>query len=209
MESKDLNKKDIENNSNIEEEKQVENNDSQEEVKADVKKTSKKWLSSKKDKKIKELEEKVEELKNDYLRSRADFDNYRKRKEKEVIQTRERAVSSFVIDLLPSIDNFEMSLKMTDNKEMFIKGVEMIHKNLIDTLKANKFEEFVPNEGDDFDPYMHDPVLIEDNTKEPGKVVAVLRKGFLHKENVLRPARVQVVKEKESQPVEEDSKKEE
>ncbi len=53
---------------------------------------------------------------------------------------------------------------MTNNTEMFIKGVEMIHQNMNNTLKEHKFEEFSPNQSDTFDPYLHDPILIEDKT---------------------------------------------
>ena len=85
---------------------------------------------------------------------------------------------------------------MTENKEMFIKGVEMIHKNLIDTLKAHNFEEFEVYEGEQFDPYLHEPVLIEDQSRKSGEIVGILKKGIKHKGNVVRAAKVQVVKEK-------------
>lgn len=146
---------------------------------------------------IAELEKQLEESKSEYLRTYADFDNYRKRKEVETLEIKDRAVINFVLELLPSIDNFEMSLKMTDNKEMFIKGVEMIHANLIDTLKEHKFEEYMPKEGEEFNPHKHDPILIEDKTKEPGRVLAVIKKGYLYKSKIIRPARVQVVKQEE------------
>ena len=154
-----------------------------------------KLKKEKKANKVEELEKQVADLKNDYLRSIADFDNFRKRKEKEMISVRERVLIDFVLDILPSIDNFEMSLKMTDNKEMFIKGVEMIHTNLINTLKDNKFEEFEPKIDEEFNPHMHDPVLIEDKTKEAGKVITILKKGYKFKDTIVRPARVQVVKQ--------------
>ena len=141
---------------------------------------------------IKELEKLVIELKTDKLRTLADFENYRKRKDNEVIEARDRAIVNFVIDLLPAIDNFEMSLKMTDNKDMFIKGVEMIHKNLIDTLKEHKIEEFEVEEGEEFNPIRHDPVLIEDENSDEGKVLGIIKKGYIHKDKVIRPARVKV-----------------
>ena len=161
----------------------------------------KKKKLNKSDVKIKELELKAKELENDYLRSRAEFENFRKRKEKELEEARDRAIISFVEDLLPAIDNFEMSLKMTDNKEMFIKGVEMIHKNLLDTLKQHHFEEFFPIIGEDFNPHLHDPQLIENREHEPGRILGVVKKGFKRKDKVVRPARVQV----SANPNEEDS----
>jgi molecular chaperone GrpE len=161
------------------------------------KENKKKEKKLSKNDKIKELEQQVEELKNDNLRCRADFENFRKRKEKELNETREKAVVNFVLDILPSIDNFESSLKMTDNKEMFIKGVEMIHKNLIDTLKENHFIEFEPQIDEEFDPYHHDPVLIEDKSKKPGSISEILQKGYKYKDKVVRPARVKIVKHEE------------
>ena len=148
--------------------------------------------------KIKELEAKLEESQNDFLRSRADFENFRKRKEKEIEETRDRAIISFVQDILPSIDNFELSLKMTDNKEMFIKGVEMILKNLLDTLKDHHFEEFEPKLGESFDPLLHEPLLIEDNEAESGKILGVVKKGVTRKDSLVRAAKVKVKKEEES-----------
>ena len=156
------------------------------------KNTTKKKTTDKQ--KIEELKTHIRELQNDFLRSRADYDNFKKRVEKEKAEIRDKTIINFVLDILPAIDNFEMSLKMTENKEMFVKGVEMIHKNLIDTLKEHKIEGFDALEGDLFDSNLHDPILIEDNTKEANKVICSIKKGFKHKENVIRPARVQVPK---------------
>lgn len=145
--------------------------------------------------KILKLEDEVKELKTEKLRSLAEFSNFRKRKEQELIDARDRTISNFVLDLLPSIDNFEMSLKMTDNPEMFIKGVQMIHDNLISTLKEHKIIEFLPKVGENFDPLKHDPIVVEDEKAEPGKVLSIVKKGFIHKNKILRPSRVNVKKE--------------
>lgn len=150
-----------------------------------------------KDEIIKNLTNTIQELKADNLRARADYENFRKRKEQEVLATRDRTIVSFVEEILPSIDNFEMSLKMTENQPMFVKGVEMIHKNLIDTLIEHKFEEFSALEGEDFNVDLHDPVLVEDETKKEGKVITTLRKGYKRNGLVVRPARVQIPKPKE------------
>ena len=147
--------------------------------------------------KVEQLKKDLEITKTDHLRVLADFENFRTRNQKELVEKIDRAVADFVMDLLPAIDNFEMSLKMTDNKEMFIKGVEMIHKNLIDTLKEHHFEEFEPVKGENFDPYLHEPLLIEDDNKKPGEIVGIIKKGFKHNDKIIRPARVQVVKDKE------------
>lgn len=163
--------------------------------------TEKKTSSKKQEKpnknleKVQELEKQIEELKNDYLRSVADFENYKKRKEKEILEIKDKAIVDFVLEILPSIDNFEMSLKMTENKEMFIKGVEMIHKNLNESLKTHKIEEFIAKENDNFDPHLHEPILVENKNKKAGTIIATIKKGYKHKNQVIRPALVQVVKE--------------
>lgn len=162
--------------------------------KASAKATKKKSTKTDGNSKTKELEKQVAELKNDYLRSRADYENFRKRVEKEKLEIRDRAIVDFVLDILPAIDNFEMSLKMSDNQEMFIKGVEMIHKNLMDTLSEHHFEEFSASEGDVFDPDLHDPIPLEDKSGDSSKIVGTVKKGFKHKEKVIRPAKVNVPK---------------
>ena len=86
---------------------------------------------------------------------------------------------------------------MTDNKEMFIKGVEMIHSNLLSTLKEHKIEDFEPQVGDEYNPQEHEPMLIENEEAEEGKVLAVLQKGFKKGDSIIRPARVQMKKPKE------------
>ncbi|NQZ84608.1 MAG: nucleotide exchange factor GrpE [Nanoarchaeales archaeon] len=146
-----------------------------------------------KDERITELEAQVEELKMDYLRGRADYDNFRKRSQEELINARDKAVVRFVEDLLPSIDNFEMSLKMTENQPMFVKGVEMIHNNLVELLKSHKFEEFTAKVGHDFNATLHEPIPV-DSDKEEGKVLAILKKGMKHKDRIVRPVRVNVKK---------------
>ena len=144
-----------------------------------------------------QLQRQYDELKDDYLRLKADFENYRKRMQDELIKSRERAISSFVEDLLPSIDNFEMSLKMTQDTTMFIKGVEMIHQNLLNVLSSHSISMYEPQVGEEFNVKEHEPILIEHESHQPGTIVGVLQKGYKLKNTVLRPARVQVVKEKE------------
>ena len=144
-----------------------------------------------------QLQKQYDELKDDYLRLKADFENYRKRMQDESMKSRERAISSFVTDLLPSIDNFEMSLKMTQDTTMFIKGVEMIHQNLLNVLQNHSISIYEPQVGEEFNAKEHEPILIEHEEHLPGTIIGVLQKGYRLKDSILRPARVQVVKEKE------------
>ena len=144
-----------------------------------------------------QLEKELEETKADYLRALADYENFRKRSQEELVKAKERAVSHFVQDILPSIDNFEMSLKMTENSQMFIRGVEMIHKNLLEVLTSHSISVYEPKVGEQFDVTHHDPVLVEHDEKSPGTILEVLSKGYKLKDTILRPARVQVSKQKE------------
>ncbi|NCC71659.1 nucleotide exchange factor GrpE, partial [bacterium] len=79
-----------------------------------------------------------------------------------------------------------------------IKGVEMIHNNLLETLKEKNIFAFEAQVGILFNPHEHDPILIEDNSKEAGIVRGTIKKGYKFKEKIIRPARVEVVKEKEN-----------
>ena len=138
----------------------------------------------------------IEKLKEENLRVRADFDNFRKRKEKESLEIRERAVEEFVLDLLPIIDNFEMSLNSSSDVKMFKVGVEMIHKNLLRILEEHNFIQFEGNVKDDFNPKIHEPVLLENHKGKEGKIVSVLSKGYKRKERVIRPVKVGIIKKK-------------
>lgn len=146
-----------------------------------------------------ELEQEVKNLKDDYLRLKADFENYRKRMQDEIQKTREKTISNFVEDLLPNIDNFEMSLKMTDDKDMFIKGVEMIHKNLHSVLENHSISMYEPQVGEEFNAKEHEPILIEHEELPPGSVAGTVSKGYKLKDSIIRPARVHVVKGSETE----------
>jgi molecular chaperone GrpE len=137
----------------------------------------------------------AEDNKNKYLFALADYENLRKRTQKELEEAKDRAIINFVLDLLPAIDNFEMSLKMTSKPDLFIKGVEMIHKNLTETLKEHHIESYETKLGENFDTLKHDPLPLENKEAQPGKVLAILSKGYKHKKDVIRPAKVQIKKE--------------
>ena len=146
---------------------------------------------------IKNLNAKILELENEVLRARADFENFRKRNEQEKWEIRDKSIIQFATNLLPTIENFEMSLMAVDNKEAFVKGVEMIHQNLLKLLEEHKIKSFEPKIGEKFDPVLHEPILIEDKdeTHKPGHILGVLKKGYKHRELVILPAKVSVKKE--------------
>ena len=139
----------------------------------------------------------INELNDKLLREKAEAINYRKRKDDEVSRLLKYKDEDIVLDMLPIIDNFESAIKMddtnlTDEVSKFLEGFKMIYGNLITVFE--KFD-IKPIDGINkpFDPTYHQAVLTEkiDNV-EPGMVVDVLRKGYLLKDKVLRPAMVKV-----------------
>lgn len=144
---------------------------------------------------LKEKDREIEDLNNQLLRLQADFVNFRKRSEKEKESTIIYALESFLLSLLPIIDNFQRAIESAENKEDgFYKGVEMIYQQLLKVLNDNDVEEIV-SLGEDFDPNLHHAVFMEDNDDyESGKIIEVLQKGYKLKERVIRPSMVKVAK---------------
>jgi molecular chaperone GrpE len=132
-----------------------------------------------------------------YMRLAADFQNFKKRTEKEKSDIYAYANSKFATDLLEVIDNFERAIAQdagqgADNK--FIEGMAMIKDQLVNALERNDVEE-IPALGEDFDPNVHNAVqMMESKDYESGKVTDVVQKGYKMKDKVLRPATVVVAK---------------
>ena len=154
-------------------------------------KKSKFFKKDKKDKKDAE----IEELKDRLVRQMAEFDNYRKRTDKEKKQNYEIGASDFILKILPVVDNFERGLgAMTDadKESSFAQGIEMIYKQLKGVLDKNNIVE-IKAEGEDFDPNFHNAVISEENPDfESGKVIQALQKGYTLNDKVIRPSMVRV-----------------
>ncbi len=130
-----------------------------------------------------------EKVKDDYLRLAADFDNYKKRSEKEKESIGTASMAYFVESLFPLVDNFEIALSQDEvNKE-----IETFSGLLTSLLESLQVEE-VGSVGDDFDPSIHEAVE-HSGEGETQKVEAVLRKGYLFQGNLIRPAMVKVKSE--------------
>jgi molecular chaperone GrpE len=146
------------------------------------------------------LEEEAEHLKAEldhvrdiYLRKLAEFDNFRKRVEREREDLRLAGVEEMVRDLLPVLDNFERGLQHAeDDSGAFLQGIEMIAKQLWDTLERRGVEEVNPV-GQHFDPELHEAVQrVEDGQHPPGTVAWVMLKGYTMGDRLIRPAMVGV-----------------
>lgn len=137
------------------------------------------------------LREENQTLKDQYLRSRADFENYRRRTEKEKADYYRYALADTLRELLPVLDNFERALDHEMNEE-FKTGVELIYKQLNDTLARAGLTPVEPA-GEPFDPMFHEAIARHETSDvEPHRVVDVLQKGYLLHDRLLRPALVRV-----------------
>jgi molecular chaperone GrpE len=135
----------------------------------------------------------------DYLNSlqylQADFENYKRRTEKEKCEFGDRLRECFVLDLLPIKDALEVAIghaQENNNAKGVVKGVEMTVKQLNELLKREGLEE-IAAECEQFDPFRHEVVAKEIAKKHPeNTVIEVLRKGYLLRGKVIRPAMVKI-----------------
>jgi molecular chaperone GrpE len=129
------------------------------------------------------------------LRLRADYDNLRKRIDRERQEFELRANSELIARLLPILDNFEIALGMdvqSDAERAFREGFVLIYKQLVDDLRRQGLRA-VESVGQPFDPQVHDAVATEESADTPPNTVTEeLRRGYLFQEQLLRPAMVKV-----------------
>ncbi|MDO4939131.1 MAG: nucleotide exchange factor GrpE [Lachnospiraceae bacterium] len=135
--------------------------------------------------------EKKDEWKDKYTRQLAEFDNFRKRTEKEKSQMYDMGAKTIAERILPTIDNFERGLKNAPD-DAFSEGMQMIYKQLLKNLEdaGVKAIECV---GKEFDPNIHNAVMHEeDDSGEENIVTEELQKGYMYKDSLLRPSMVKV-----------------
>ena len=130
------------------------------------------------------------------LRKTAEFDNYRKRTDRERQQLAEAAAADLIKDLLPLLDDFERALKVDAGTDagVLLRGVELIHKQLFETLRKRGVTP-IETLGKDFDPHFHNAVMYEpaDGRRE-GEVIEEFARGYMLGDRLLRPAMVKVAK---------------
>ncbi|HEA6175976.1 TPA: nucleotide exchange factor GrpE [Staphylococcus aureus] len=148
-----------------------------------------------KDQKINELQQLADENEEKYLRLYAEFENYKRRIQKENEINKTYQAQRVLTDILPAIDNIERALQIEGDDETFKslqKGVKMVHESLINALKDNGLE-VIKTEGEAFDPNIHQAVVQDDNPDfESGEITQELQKGYKLKDRVLRPSMVKV-----------------
>lgn len=139
-----------------------------------------------------EQQEEQESESERYMRLMADFQNYKRRSEKERSDIYSFANEKIITELLTVADNFERALASADRNESFVKGMEMIFDQLIGVMTKSGTEE-IKALGEDFDPNFHNAVMTEESSEyESGKVTEVLQKGYILNGKVIRPSMVKV-----------------
>ncbi len=144
---------------------------------------------------IQELEAKLQEAENRYLRLQADFDNSRRRARIDLEAAQKYRAQSLITNLLPALDNFERALQIEPDNEQtkgLLQGMDMVYRNLSEALKSEGLET-IEAVGNPFDPHMHQAVMqVEDPSFESNVVVEEFQKGYKLKDKVIRPAMVKV-----------------
>ena len=169
----------------------VENEEAEETAKDTEKKSGKKLFGKKKDKK----DEKIEELTDKLTRQMAEFDNFRKRTEKEKSQMYEVGAKDIIEKILPVVDNFERGLdavKEEDKEDPFVQGMEKVYKHLLTTLEGIEVKP-IEAVGQPFDPYFHNAVMhVEDENFGENIVAEEFQKGYTYRDSVVRHSMVKV-----------------
>ena len=141
---------------------------------------------------VETLKKELDKQKDLALRTAAEFDNFKKRTERDKIASLEFMKADILKSFLPVLDNFGRALETDPSGEDFQKGIEMISKQLTDVMVKLGLSE-INDEGKGFDPNLHQAVLhVEDDTLDEGVITDVLQCGYMYREKVLRYAMVKV-----------------
>ena len=150
------------------------------------------FFKKKKDKK----DEQIEELNDKLKRQMAEFDNFRKRTEKEKTQMYDMGAKSIIEKILPVIDNFERGLAAVpeeQREDAFVVGVDKVYRQMLTELDASGVKP-IEAVGQEFDPNFHNAVMqVESEEYDSGVVAQELQKGYMYKDSVVRHSMVAVV----------------
>ncbi len=159
----------------------------------------KKDVKDKKQSNNNELQNKIEQLEDKHIRLKAEFENFRKRKNKEISSLLQYDGESVIKEILPIIDDIERMVDSAeqankDNEKSLIEGMNIL-KTKIERFLENKNLESFGEKGEVLDPEIHDAMLIQkDNKKDDNTVLDVFEKGYLYHDKVIRHAKVVINK---------------
>ena len=142
----------------------------------------------------KELEQKsqtIEELTDTLKRLQAEFENYKKRVDKEKTEFVKYASAGVIANMLPALDSFEIALKNTSDKDKFIEGMKMVYAQIYSMLEAEGLRPIKATD-EKFDPYKHEVLMKEESDKPEGTVLEEFQKGYMLNDKVLRFSKVKI-----------------
>jgi molecular chaperone GrpE len=150
------------------------------------------------EKEIENLQEQIEEHKDGWLRTRADFDNYKKRVQRDAARSYQDSMTSIVKVFLGAVDDLERALKnepQGNDLDNWVNGIELIHQKLITQMKNLGVEPLVVNPGDEFDPNIHEAITQEEHEEfKEGQIIDVVQQGYRISDRIIRPAMVRVAR---------------
>ncbi|HEU5251446.1 MAG TPA: nucleotide exchange factor GrpE [Thermoanaerobaculia bacterium] len=145
------------------------------------------------EKKLHEVEKDLDRLKDRHLRTLAEFENLKKRSEREKRESRRVALAEIAREFLPVLDSFERALSHATSGDLesdFGQGILLIHRQLSDLWRKHGLREVETSGG--FDPNRHEAVSTEASNQPPNSILEVLRKGYTLDDRLIRPALVKV-----------------
>ncbi len=150
------------------------------------------------EKQIESLQADIEDKKDQWLRTLADFDNYKKRVQRDASRTYQDVMINVVKVYLPVADDLERALKNRPPEQEannWVDGVELIHQKLLNLMKNQGVERMEVNPGDAFDPNFHEAITQEDHPEfEDGQIIEIVQPGYHISDRIIRPAMVRVAR---------------
>jgi len=139
----------------------------------------------------------IDELTNTLKRLQAEFENYKKRADKENVNTIKNANSGLVAELLPVLDSFELALKNTQSETeevaKYRKGIELIYTQLYSILQ-NQGLRIIDTKNQKFDPFKHEVLLVKECDEPEDKIIQEFQKGYFLNDNIIRHSKVMIAK---------------
>ena len=157
--------------------------------------TKKKDVKVDENKKLKNLEGQLEELKDKHLRLKAEFDNFRRRKSKEISNLLQYEGESVILGFLPIVDDLERIINSSDSsEESLVDGINLVQSKLKKYFETSNIEPF-GKQGDKMDPDIHDAMLTQkDDNFDEEVILEVYEKGYTYRDKIIRHAKVIVNK---------------
>ena len=140
---------------------------------------------------INEKTQKIEELTDTLKRLQAEFENYKKRIEKEKIEFVKFATADLITQVLPVLDSFEIALKNTSDKDKFVEGMKIVYAQFYSILETEGLRP-IKTDGELFDPYKHEVLMKEASEKPEGMILEEFQKGYMLNDKILRFSKVKI-----------------